>query len=45
MQQNSNCRLCGERDEMIDHIISEGRKLAQKEYKTRHEEEGKDIHL
>ena len=35
-QQNSKCRLCGERDETINHIISECSKLAQKEYKTKH---------
>ena len=32
-QQNSKCRLCGDRDEMINHIISECSKLAEKEYK------------
>ena len=31
-QQNSKCRLCGDRDETINHIISECGKLAQKEY-------------
>ena len=36
-QQNSKCRLCGDRDETINHIISEFSKLAQKEYKTRHD--------
>ena len=36
-QQNSKCRLCGGRDETIKHIISECSKLAQKEYKTRHD--------
>ena len=44
MQQNSQCRLCGDRDEMINHIISECSKLAQKEYKVRHEWIGKVIH-
>ena len=29
-QQNSKCRLCGDRDETINHIISECSKLAQK---------------
>ena len=43
-QQNSKCRLCSDRDETIDHIISECSKLAQKEYKTRHESVGKEIH-
>ena len=36
-QQNSNCRLCCDRDETINHIKSECSKLAQKEYKTRHD--------
>ena len=31
-QQNSKCRLCGDRDETINHIITECSKLAQKEY-------------
>ena len=43
-QQNSKCRLCGDRDETINHIISECSKLAQKEYKTRHDWMGKVIH-
>ena len=42
-QQNSKCRLCGDRDETINHIISECSKLAQKEYKTRHDWVGKVI--
>ena len=44
MQQNSSCRLCGDRDETINHIISECSKLAQKEYKTWHDWVGKVIH-
>ena len=43
-QQNSKCRLCGDRDETINHIISECSKLAQREYKTRHDWVGKVIH-
>ena len=43
-QQNSKCRLCGDRDETINNIISECIKLAQKEYKTRHEWVSKVIH-
>ena len=43
-QQNSRCRLWGDRDETINHIISERSKLAQKEYKTRHDWVGKVIH-
>ena len=44
MQQNCKCRLCGDRDEIINHIISESSKLAQKEYKTRQDWVGKVIH-
>ena len=36
VQQNSKCRLCGDKDETINHI-SECSKLVQKEYKTRHD--------
>ena len=43
-QQNSKCRLCGDRDETINHIISECSKLAQKEYKARHDWVAKVIH-
>ena len=43
-QQNSKCRLCGDRDETINHIISECSKLAQKNYKARHDWVGKGIH-
>ena len=44
MQQNSKCRQCDDRDETINHIISECSKLAPKEYKTRHDWVGKVIH-
>ena len=43
-QQNSKCRLCGDRDETINYIISECSKLAQKEYKARHDWVGKVIY-
>ena len=43
-QQNSKCRRCGDRDQTINLIISECRKLAQKGYKTRHDWVGKAIH-
>ena len=36
-KQNSRCRLCDDRDETINHIISDCGKLAQKEYETRHD--------
>ena len=42
-QKNNKCRLCGDRDETINHI-SECSKLALKEYKTRHDWVGKVIH-
>ena len=44
MQQNSKCRLFGDRDETINHIKSECSELEQKEYKTRHDWVGKVIH-
>ena len=43
-QQNSKCGLCGDRDETINHIISECSKLAQKEYKARHDWVSKVTH-
>ena len=43
MQQISKCWLRGDRDETINHIISEFSKLALKEYKTRHDWVGKVI--
>ena len=36
-QQNSKLRLYGDRDETINHMISECCKLALKEYKARHD--------
>ena len=43
-QQYCKCRLCGEKDETINHIVSECSKLAQKEYKARRDWVGKVIH-
>ena len=43
-QQNNRCRLRSDRDETINHIISKCSKLAQKEYKTRHDWVEKVIH-
>ena len=43
-QQTSKCRLSSDRDETINHIISECSKLAQKEYKARHDWVSKVIH-
>ena len=36
-QQNSKCRLFGDRDESINHIMRKCSKLAQRENKTRHD--------
>ena len=44
MQQNCKCRLWGDRDETINHIISECSKLARKVYNTRYDWVGKVIH-
>ena len=44
IQQNSKCRLRDDLDETINHIICEYSKLAQKEYKTRHDWVGKVIY-
>ena len=43
-QQNSKCRLCGDRNETVNHIISECSKLTQREYKARYDRVGKVIH-
>ena len=43
-QQDSKCWLCGDRAKTINHIIYESSKLAQNEYKTRHDLVGKVIH-
>ena len=31
---SSKCRMCGERDETIAHVVSECQKLAHREYKS-----------
>ena len=43
LQQKSKCRLCGERDEIVIHFVSQCNKLAWKEYKTKHESARKTI--
>ena len=43
-QQDSKCRMCGKADESINHLLSECSKMAQKEYKRRHDWVGKKIH-
>ena len=36
-QEKSLCRMCGQKEETVMHIICECTKLAQKEYKRRHD--------
>ena len=43
-QNDSKCRMCKSSEETINHIISECPKLAQKEYKRRHDWFGTKIH-
>ena len=38
------CRMCGKRNETISHIVSECGKLAQKEYKWRHDSVGRYVY-
>ena len=42
---SEKCRVCGERDESISHIIAECKKLAQTEYKQRHDSIARILHL
>ena len=44
IQKNSNFKLCGDRDETVNSIISKDSKLAHNEYKTRHDWMGKVIY-
>ena len=32
------CRMCGERGESVDRLVSDGSKLAKREYKRRHDD-------
>ena len=43
-QGDSLCRMCRKVDESIDHIVSGCSKLAQKQYKRRHDNLGKIVH-
>ena len=43
-QQNSKYGLCRERDEKVNHIVSECSKLSLVEYKNRHDWVEKGIH-
>ena len=37
--------MCGERDESITHLIADCNKLTQKEYKQRHDDIARIVHL
>ena len=43
-QKDMLCRLCKKADESIDYVVSVCSKLAQKGYKTRHDNLGKIVH-
>ena len=38
------CRMCGKRGESIQHIVAECEKLAQRDYKRRHDNVAKKVH-
>ena len=42
--ENPLCRICGERGETVQHIICECKKLAQRNYKRRHDTVAKLFH-
>ena len=42
---SEKCRICGERDKSITHLISECKNLAQKEYNQRHDNIARIVHL
>ena len=44
-RKQTKCRMCSIADETINYIVSECSKLAQKEYKRRHDWIGRRIHL
>ena len=43
-QEQSKCRMCGERDETVNHLVSECSKMAQREYKRRHDWVARRVH-
>ena len=43
-QEGSTCSMCGKADERINHLLSECSKMAQKQYKRRHDWKGRKIH-
>ena len=42
---SEECRICGERDDSITHLIAKCKKLAQKEYKQRRDNITRIVHL
>ena len=42
--ENPLCRLCGKRGETVHHIVSECKKLAEKEFKRRHDNVVRKVH-
>ena len=44
LQKQTKCRICGRHDDAINYIASEYSKLAQREYKRRHNWIGRHIH-
>ena len=43
-QTDSLCRMCRQKDETVNHLLSECQKLAQKEYKERHDGVARALH-
>ena len=43
-QEQSKRRMCGEKDKTVNHLISECSKMAQGEYKRRHDWVGRRVH-
>ena len=41
---NSKCRLCGDREETVDHLVSSCSKIAQTDYKERHNKVAQMLH-
>ena len=42
--EQSKCRMSGEKDETVNHLISECSKMAQREYKRRHDLASRRVH-
>ena len=44
ISENPLCRMCGKSGETVQHILCEFKKLAQREYKIRHDTVAKLVH-